>query len=308
MTQGLTNQRQWTSIRDGVYRMCGQTAERLPPGAYGCSVDGFGHTCFQTRQLVIDDLVDFSGGLPAQILEELNHFWTMGDQFRKYGFLHRRGYLLYGKQGTGKSSLIHQIIDRVIAQGNIAIYCESPPTFVECVEQFRLVEPDRPVVCIFEDIDAMVTRHGCSELLHWLDGNSQIDKAVNIATTNYPERLDRRLTARPRRFDRLLRIDAPDARCRKAYFARKIPELSSEERRQWVRASEGLTFAALAELVISVCCFEKDLEESASLLKSLDSRMPSADEDEECAESDFSTDDLSNWQPPGQRSHGDVPF
>ena len=38
-------------------------------------------------------------------LREIARFWGMGDRFAQHGFLHRRGYLFYGKQGSGKSSL-----------------------------------------------------------------------------------------------------------------------------------------------------------------------------------------------------------
>jgi SpoVK/Ycf46/Vps4 family AAA+-type ATPase len=192
----------------------------------------------------------------------------------------------------------------------VAIFCESPGDFVDGVAQFRTVEPDRPVVCIFEDIDAMVSRHGSGDLLHWLDGNSQIDRSVNIATTNFPERLDRRLTARPRRFDRLIRIDAPDGRSRGAYFERKLPELSTDERQRWVELSEGLTFAALAELIISVCCLENGLEESAALLKELDCHKPSAEEYDELDMDDEEEGD-GLWSPgevKRKRRNSEVPF
>ncbi|HKB36892.1 MAG TPA: AAA family ATPase, partial [Gemmataceae bacterium] len=145
---------------------------------------------------------------------------------------------------------------------------------------FRAVEPDRPVVCVFEDIDAIIKHYGDSHLLQWLDGNHQVDKAVNIATTNYPETLDRRIIARPRRFDRILRIQSPDADVRRVYFGRKL-SLSSAELGRWVEVSEGLPFAALAELIISVCCLGNDLERSAALLKELDTHNPTSQDDEE---------------------------
>ena len=269
---------QWTVMPQGRYRVCGQTIEQLPPGAYTCTTDPYGGHVFVRRDLQVDDLVDFPGSLPAQMLDEIERFWTIGDRFRKYGFLHRRGYLLYGKQGSGKSSLIHQVISRSVAQAHVAFFCEEPDTFVECVRQFRAVEPERPMLCIFEDIDAIVQNNGDSALLQWLDGNHQVDKAVNIATTNYPEELDRRIVSRPRRFDRILRIDSPDPRLRDAYLARKVPDLSAQQRKQWVEQTQDLSFAALAELIISVCCLGHDLNETVTLLKELDAREPSSRE------------------------------
>ena len=68
--------------------------------------------------------------------------------------------------------------------------------------------------------------HGDSELLQWLDGSHQINKVINIATTNYPERLDRRIVSRPRRFDRIIKIEAPAARIRETYLAKKLPDMA----------------------------------------------------------------------------------
>lgn len=269
---------QWTVAGPGVYQSCGQTLPRLPAGAYTCGHDMAGNALFQSRNLQVDELIDFPDSLPARILEEIERFWGMGDRFAKYGFLHRRGYLFYGKQGSGKSSLIHQIIDRIVRAGHVAFFCHHPGSFVSCVERFRQAEPERPIVCIFEDIDAIIGHYGDSELLQWLDGNDQVNKAVNLASTNYPEKLDRRIVSRPRRFDRILRIDPPDERLRHAYLARKLPDQPAAERRRWAELTEGLTFAALAELVISVCCLGNALEETVRLLKELDSLTPSSDE------------------------------
>src|SRR5262249_21715662 len=148
--------------------------------------------------------------------------------------------------------------------------------FQAAMQEFRRVEPERPLVCVFEDIDAIIKRFGDAALLQWLDGNHQVDRVVNLASTNYPERLDRRIVSRHPRFDRILRIDPPDARLRAAYFAGKLREQPAVERARWVELTEGLPFAALAELVISVECLGNDLEESVALLKSLDAQTPSS--------------------------------
>jgi hypothetical protein len=267
----------WAFLGDGTYQACGRTFPRLPAGAYTCA-EGMTGPLFQAKVLHVDELIDFPDSLPARILDEIDRFWTLGDRFRKYGFLHRRGYLFYGKQGSGKSSLIHQVVAKIVGAGHLAFCCEQPQVFIRCLETFRKVEPDRPMVCIFEDIDAIIAQWGDSDLLQWLDGNNQVDKAVNLASTNYPEKLDPRIVSRPRRFDRILRIDMPGARLRAAYFARKLPEQSAAERQRWVELTDGLSFAALAEVVISVCCLGNDLEETVALLKELDGHTPSSTE------------------------------
>lgn len=276
--QMMSNGSQWMVMGGGQYKVCGRTMRRLPAGAYTCSQDCYGNPLFTLKMLKVDDLIDFEDSLPSRILGEIGKFWTLGDRFRKYGFLHRRGYLLYGKQGCGKSSLIHQIISKIVAAGHVAFFGEYPQAFIRCMEQFRGVEPDRPMVCVFEDIDAIIEHYGDSDLLQWLDGNHQVDRAVNLASTNYPEKLDRRIISRPRRFDRILRITSPDERLREAYYTRKLPDISAAERAEWVRLTEGLPFAALAEVVISVRCLGNDLEETVELLKKLDAHNPSSDE------------------------------
>jgi hypothetical protein len=268
---------QWMITGPGTYQVCGRTLPRFPPGAYRCWLDCYGKQFYRAQELNVDELIDFPGSLADRILSEVDTFWQKGEQFARYGFLHRRGYLLYGKQGCGKSSLIHQIIARVVAAGHVAFFCDHPGTFISCMEQFRAVEPDRPMVCVFEDIDAIIEHHGDSELLQWLDGNHQVNKAVNLASTNYPRKLDRRIVARPRRFDRVLRIESPDERVRRAYFARKMPQLRPAEIEAWVEVSAGLPFAALAELLISVECLGNDLHEAAAMLRQLDSNSPDSD-------------------------------
>jgi hypothetical protein len=269
---------QWMITGPGKYQMCGRTVEELPAGAYTVHLDNCGNPNYVARDLQTDELIHFTDSLPAKVQNEIRHFWTRGEQFARFGFLHRRGYLLYGKQGCGKSSLVNQIVTDVVADGHLAFYCSYPSHFIHCMQKFREVEPARPIVCVFEDIDATIEHYGDSDLLQWLDGNHQVDKAVNLATTNYPEKLDRRIISRPRRFDRVLRIDAPDARMREAYLARKVPELTAAELARWVELTADLPFAALAEVVISVCCMGNDLEEAAKLLRSIDAHNPSSTE------------------------------
>lgn len=297
---------QWRTCGNS-YVICGRTQPRLPPGGFTCSIDYQGQATFTQRRLLADDLIDVAGSLTAKVLDEIDRFWKLGDRFHKYGFLHRRGYLFYGKQGCGKSSLVHLITARIIEAGHLTFFCDYPPHFIAAMQQFRSVEPDRPMVCVFEDIDAIIEHHGDSDLLQWLDGNHQVDTAINLATTNYPEKLDRRIIARPRRFDRILRIDTPDSRIRRAYFQRKLPELSTGELERWVELSDGLPFAALAELIISVCCLDHTLEKAAELLRNLDGHNPSSAEFADFGTGQGTVGPTPYYQRNGD-SDSDIPF
>jgi hypothetical protein len=270
---------QWKVVQSGVFEICGITAKKLPAAAYGCSLNQYGDVQLMTRDLQVDDLIDFADSLPAKILQEIENFWSLGSLFEKHGYLHRRGYLLYGPQGSGKSSVVHQVVHRIIKAGHCAVFCEHPGFLTRAMEVFRRIEPERPVVCLFEDIDAIIEIHGDSELLQWLDGSHQINKVINIATTNYPERLDRRIVSRPRRFDRIIKIESPTASIRETYLKKKLPDLMTNgQLTQWVSMTEGLSFAALAELVISVACLGNNLEETVNLLRMLDDQHPDSKE------------------------------
>jgi AAA+ superfamily predicted ATPase len=278
MTESPVAPIQWKVAMPGVYESCGTTHRKLPASAYGCSLNQYGEPQLLAKDLQVDDLIDFANSLPAQILTEIENFWSLGEQFQRYGYLHRRGYLLYGPQGSGKSSVVHQVVHRIIKAGHVAVFCEHPGVLTRTMELFRKIEPERPLVCMFEDIDAIIELHGDSELLQWLDGSHQINKVINIATTNYPERLDRRIVSRPRRFDRIIKIEAPAAHIREAYLSKKLPELQGAELARWVGMTDGLSFAALAELVISVACLGNSLEDTVEVLRTLDDQRPSSRE------------------------------
>jgi AAA+ superfamily predicted ATPase len=260
---------QWAVCGPNTYKPVSVTFPKLQSGVYNIAVSQYHGIIYQKKHICVDDLLRFPDSVSDKILAEITTFWGKGKKFLEHGFLHRRGYLLHGPAGSGKTCLVQQIISDIVKADGLVFQCTNHPSiFNDGLSQFRKVEPDRPIVCLFEDIDAIVEEHGEDEILTLLDGENQIDKVLNIATTNYPEKLDKRLVSRPRRFDRVLEIEMPSASVRKMYFEKKL-KVSAEEIEKWVAASEGFSFAACAELVISVCCFEKPFEESVKTLKTM---------------------------------------
>jgi len=260
---------QWAICGPHTYKPVSSTATKLTSGVYSIAVSQYHGIIYQKKNVCVDDLLRFPDSISEKILGEITTFWGKGEKFTEHGFLHRRGYLLHGPAGSGKTCLVQQIIADIVNADGLVFQCTNhPAVFNDGLAQFRKVEPDRPIVCLFEDIDAIVAEHGEDEILTLLDGENQIDKVLNIATTNYPENLDKRLVARPRRFDRVLEIGMPSPEVRKMYFQKKL-NVTDEEIEKWVKASDGFSFAACAELVISVCCFEKPFEQAVETLNEM---------------------------------------
>lgn len=264
---------QWSSIGNKAYKAFAITHKLLPPAVYGVTIDNNdGRSVFTRKVIKNDKIMSFRGGVAHDVLKEIEKFWTLKEKFKENEFLHRRGYLFYGPQGTGKSSIVSQIVQSVIADGGVVFVCDNPKFFNEGLRTFRAAEPIRPIVCVFEDIDAIIDKYGEAELLSLLDGDSQIDGVINIATTNYPEKLDKRIVSRPRRFDRIHKIEVPSEAIRNAFLKEKLPK--NQNLKIWIKKTKGLSFAALSEVLISVLCLGNNLDETIKLMRDLESKSP----------------------------------
>jgi uncharacterized protein YehS (DUF1456 family) len=271
---------QWTNSGPGVFTAIPPSFPKLVPGVY--TVDSVrGKIMYHRKEINIDDLLQFPDSQSDKILTEITSFWKKGKVFKKYGFLHRRGYLLWGPQGSGKTCIVQMIVADIVRSGGIVFICDHPNMLELALSEFRTIERDRPVVCLFEDIDAIVNKYGEDVLLSLLDGETQINRVLNLATTNYPEKLDKRIVARPRRFDRRLKIGMPSDEVRRVYFQKKL-KISDDEIDTWVKSTDKFSFASCAELVISVKCLGIDFDESISILRKLMGEKESSEDDREC--------------------------
>jgi len=145
--------------------------------------------------------------------------------------------------------------------------------YSKIINKLRQIEPDRPLVVIFEDIDAIASEGNwtTSMILNLLDGIKQIDNVVYIATTNHPDKLEDRITNRPSRFDRRYEVELPNDDVRKAYIQNKLSDddLKGINIDEWVKESAGFSLAHMRELVISVVTMDNSFEDTIARLKGL---------------------------------------
>lgn len=268
---------QWLTVGTDTYKAMPFTRPFLSPGVYTVSRDNNDNQpIFIKKPMHSDETIIIKDSFAASVIKECRQFWGLAPVFKENGFLHRRGYLLYGPQGTGKSSIVREMVEDVIARGGVVLLCGNPAFFSPALKTLRQVEPNRPVICVFEDIDAIIGKYGEDEILAILDGTNQVDHVINVATTNYPERLDKRIISRPRRFDRVHKVLAPNEATRTAYLKAKLPK--GYNLAKWTKATKDLSFAALAEAIVSVICLGNDFDETINILRNMEKGHPSSED------------------------------
>lgn len=242
------------------------TIKILPSGCYVIRIVNNAMT-FVPQRIVTDRLLRLPDSKGDMVIGEVDKFWSKKPKFEEFGFNHKRGFLLWGPPGSGKTATISLIIADMVAQGGLVIVGDANPGWVgTMLSKMREVEPNRRAVVVLEDLDAVVDRFGESELLSLLDGEGQIDNVCFIATTNYPERLDPRIVNRPSRFDRVVKIGMPNTAARKLYISDRLGK-DFADLEKWAQETDGLSIAHIKEVIVSVFCLEHEFTDALKRVK-----------------------------------------
>lgn len=246
-----------------VYFVTGGTSAKLPAGTYRFNVIR-GQIYINRFSVATDNLYQLEMPECVKVMDQLDRFWKSEEKFRKHGFLFKRGILLYGIPGTGKTSLINMISQKAVEDDNIVLFNNDICSLAAVLRTIRSEEPDRRIIVVLEDVDGIAEDYE-EDLLDLLDGSSTVDNVIYIATTNYIEDLEDRLVKRPSRFDLKVEVKPPAMEQRLQY----LNYLSKEEKdyTDWAERTEGFTVAHLRELFISVELLGNDLEDTIEELK-----------------------------------------
>ena len=182
-------------------------------------------------------------------------FWHSHEKwYKEREICWRRGYGLYGRPGTGKTSLVRaiaQYLDLPVYVFDIASL--STRDFYDSWKKASLAGSR---IILFEDFDAVF--HGRENvagteltfdvILNTLDGVEQDGGYLCFLTTNLPEHLDPALT-RAGRLDLMVEVEPPDydGRYKIAYRITADPEISAA-----IASTDGLSGAAVQEQAIAV--------------------------------------------------------
>lgn len=265
---------QWQVGANGTFRPAAKTVSALPAGAYAVDQDNLG-PFLRRKTLLADEIIELPDTANHTVLQNIKKFWDSEARYRGHGLIFKRGVLLWGPPGSGKTVTIHLLLRDIISKNGVAIFCTNPDLTGVLVSAVRKIEPARPLIVVFEDIDEIISHYSEHQILSMLDGENQTDNIVYLATTNYPERLGARIVNRPSRFDERIFVGMPGNRARETYLRKATSNgaiLPDATLAAWTKDTEGLSIAHLRELVAAVLCLDQSYPEVLARLKSMAER------------------------------------
>lgn len=150
--------------------------------------------------------------LPPQMKKEIKsiveNFLASKDFYLQNKIPWKRGVLLYGQPGNGKTSLIRTLMSEYNFKP-VTIVAEANNESVR--EAFSYAEEQSPSLLYFEDLDSLLEKSvDTSTFLNLMDGISAKNGLFVVATANEIKKLKANITNRPSRFDRKFEIPLPN--------------------------------------------------------------------------------------------------
>jgi hypothetical protein len=186
------------------------------------------------------------------------HFFEHAEALRRSGRSLRRGILLHGKPGTGKTYMTKWLAQSLNGVTVIFLAGDQLRHVKEC---FRLAQMLTPALVILEDVDLIArtrnaARHlsfqvNLHQLLDEMDGVPSDAEVLFLLTTNRPRAIESALAASPGRVDQAIEFPLPDAEGRRRLlelYGRGLT-LALADADELIEKTEGASPAFMQELV-----------------------------------------------------------
>ena len=224
-------------------------------GAFGGMGSGSLLTFHNRPQLDAADLVLPDGlldGMERQIVTVARH----RDLLLAHGQHLKRGVLLYGAPGVGKTHTVRYLMSRLPDTTVLTLSGTGLHWIREACSVARTLQP---ALVVIEDVDLIAEERDVQtghnpllfQLLNEMDGLGEDIDVTFVLTTNRVDVLEPALAARPGRIDHAVEIPLPDAEGRRRLLAlyRGTLDLDLAEPERVIERTEGVTASFVKELL-----------------------------------------------------------
>jgi hypothetical protein len=193
------------------------------------------------------------------VKNDYESFFAREKWFRDLNLPFRRGYLLHGSPGNGKTSVVRAMLSRPGMRGFTLNFFSPNVDDDDLQRMFQRAAEEAPSMVVMEDIDRAFpkdqssgtkTKLSLQQLLNCLDGVGTEDGVVVVATANEPTALDPAILRRPGRFDRVVAFPNPTPQLRLQYLRRLNCNFTEQILKPAIDLSEGFSFAQMREAYI----------------------------------------------------------
>ena len=142
----------WSSQSGFRFQRAGIVKEILPSAIYKFIKTDQG-MFFEKQTFPTDQAISLPGLPSDYILNQMKVFWEKADLYKEHGLIHKRGILMYGAPGCGKTSIVRLLCDEILKMGGVVFSIDDFENAASFVNEFRSIEPERMILTIQEDIE-----------------------------------------------------------------------------------------------------------------------------------------------------------
>jgi len=209
------------------------------------------------------DSIVLDSGIKTEVRANTIEFLNKRKRWAEYGIPSRRGILLAGEPGTGKTLICKALMAEADGVTCITTNAYALDADEYITELYEMAQDLSPCIVFIEDIDLIGLNReeyhyqrgpALLSLLNVLDGVEEKQEIITVATTNNLDTLDRAISQRPSRFDRVVKLSLPSLEERKELISLMCQKIPIDEPNQDYIAhkAEHCTPAQLQEIIYSL--------------------------------------------------------